>query len=116
MTQGGYPYQVDLTHVALLVQVHEVPPGFMLKGVAELIGRKLGGLITFDTNYYNSPWRAYMWFRVNTDINKPLRKQLALGQGEEVGKKVLLKYERLPTFCFIYGLIGHGEKFCCKVI
>ena len=24
------------------------------------------------------------------------------------------KYERLPTFCFYCGIIGHGERFCEK--
>lgn len=29
-----------------------------------------------------------------------------------LGKKVILKSKRLPTFCFMCALIGHGEKIC----
>lgn len=28
---------------------------------------------------------------------------------------VNFKYESIPTFCFICGMIGHGERFCEKV-
>lgn len=28
---------------------------------------------------------------------------------------VNFKYEGLPMFCFIYGMVGHGEKYCKKL-
>lgn len=30
--------------------------------------------------------------------------------------QVDLCYEKLPTFCFLYGTLGHGEWYCAKAL
>ncbi|KAK5845573.1 hypothetical protein PVK06_001764 [Gossypium arboreum] len=46
------------------------------------------------------------------DIRKLIkrRKKLIIGNGKE--HFVSFKYEKLTTFCFLYGKLGHGESFC----
>lgn len=55
-----------------------------------------------------------MRVRVCLDVTKPLKKTFKLKQEGGAWKEVTLKYERLLTFCFSYGKIGHGEKFCTR--
>lgn len=109
---GGDPVNVVLNHVNLWVQVHNLPLGFMLELVAQHIGKKLGGFVEADPNNYNNTWRSFMRVRVSFDVTKPLKKSLNIKQQGGDWKEVLLRYGRLPTFCFSCGKIGHGEKLC----
>ena len=45
-------------------------------------------------------------------INRPLRKggNIVNPDGEKFW--VSFKYERLPTFCFLCGILGHDERHC----
>ncbi|CAN1835666.1 hypothetical protein LINPERHAP1_LOCUS34502 [Linum perenne] len=52
-----------------------------------------------------------MRIKVKLDIRRPLkREKLLRKQNKET--LVTFAYERLPTFCFICGRIGHIDRFC----
>lgn len=53
-----------------------------------------------------------MRVRVNLPIDKSLRRggNIAIADGERFW--VSFRYERLPTFCYVCGKIGHDEKHC----
>ncbi|CAH9109974.1 unnamed protein product [Cuscuta europaea] len=55
-----------------------------------------------------------MRIRVCMDIRKPLKKGTTLKKGG-IGHWVDFKYEKLPNFCFICGIIDHSDKFCLVV-
>ncbi|CAN1790281.1 hypothetical protein LINPERHAP1_LOCUS18765 [Linum perenne] len=56
--------------------------------------------------------RPFIRLRVTIDIRQPLKreKKPRVAGGEWVMAR--FKYERLPTFCFIYGRIGHIDRQC----
>ena len=54
----------------------------------------------------------FLRIRVEVPINKPLCRG-GYVKNEEGGRYwVDFRYERLPNFCYIYGLLGHDEKHC----
>nr|GMD27056.1 uncharacterized protein LOC109174453 [Ipomoea batatas] len=53
--------------------------------------------------------------RVAADVGKPLKTKMKLKRDNGAWSFVEFRYERLPTFCFLCGILGHGEKFCHKV-
>nr|GMD42551.1 uncharacterized protein LOC109174453 [Ipomoea batatas] len=53
--------------------------------------------------------------RVAIDIDKPLKKHMKLKKDNGSWAFIDFRYERLPTFCFRCGLIGHGDHFCPKI-
>ncbi|KAK2642448.1 hypothetical protein Ddye_024211 [Dipteronia dyeriana] len=54
-----------------------------------------------------------MRVRVVIEIDKPLRRCLRVDMlGDGVESIMLLKYERLPNFCFRCGLLGHTTREC----
>lgn len=57
-----------------------------------------------------------MRIRVGIDVNRPLRRKLKLRKNGGDWAWVTFKYERLYTFCYFCGCVGHSEKFCRKVI
>lgn len=54
----------------------------------------------------------FLRVRIEIDVSKPLERCLDvyLGSGSEV--RVIVKYERLPDYCWDYGMIGHVNKEC----
>nr|GMC66405.1 uncharacterized protein LOC109147843 [Ipomoea batatas] len=56
----------------------------------------------------------YIRVRVYMDTTSPLRQRIKLKNAAGEVLSMECKCERLPTFCFICGLIGHSEKFCIK--
>ena len=54
----------------------------------------------------------FIRIRVDMPIDKPLRRggNIVNIEGEKFW--VSFKYERLPNFCFLCGLLGHDKKHC----
>lgn len=46
---------MELNTLAIWIQVHDLPSGFMSKSITELIERKLGTFIESGLNNYNEP-------------------------------------------------------------
>nr|POE69787.1 hypothetical protein CFP56_24159 [Quercus suber] len=53
-----------------------------------------------------------MRIRVDLQLDKPLRRRGKIASVEGEKFWVSFKYERLPTFCFQCGRLGHDEKHC----
>lgn len=97
------------------VQIYNLPAGYVSEKVIESVGNYIGVYIKPDKACFDGSWKQFVRVRVAIDISKPLKRRLKLKKegGEWLG--IDFKYERLPTFCFLCGLIGHAEKFCPKL-
>ncbi|CAH9143378.1 unnamed protein product [Cuscuta epithymum] len=105
------PHKMDLFEAEFWVQVHNVPYKFMNVDTARRVGNYIGEFISFDESHFKEKWSPYLRIRVKMDVRKPLKKGSTLTKGGE-GHWVDFKYEKLPSFCFICGIMGHSEKFC----
>lgn len=54
--------------------------------------------------------------RVWLDITKPLKRFQTVRLKTGTMMKVALKYERLPFFCFLCGLLSHTQKDCSLAV
>jgi 14-3-3 protein epsilon len=103
---------IPLHHADFWVQVHNLPTGLMAERVGKTLANYIGSFLEYDKNNKGSFWREYMRIRVRVDIRQPLKKDSRVkNQGGE-WCVVNFKYEKLGVFCFICGLIGHGENRC----
>ncbi|KAK6125540.1 hypothetical protein DH2020_040719 [Rehmannia glutinosa] len=111
---GEQPTKVKLFHTELWVQVFDLPFGFMTEKVGRSIGNFIGNFIDADQFSFNGVWQNYMRIRVAVDVRIPIKRRMKLKKPDGEWIWVNFKYERLPTFCFFCGLLGHSEKFCAK--
>lgn len=56
-----------------------------------------------------------MRIRVDLPINKPLRRGANIVNLDGDKYWFTFKYERLPNFCFLCGILGHDEKRCSGI-
>lgn len=80
-----------------------------------MVGWQFGEFMEAELNNFSGIKKEFIWIRVKIDVFKPLRDHFILKVGRSEGcvsHKALLRYEKLPTFYFRCGVIGHGERFC----
>lgn len=78
----------------------------MSEKVAEQIGKYA------DPNNFSGAWTSYMRIRVLIDVCKPIKRKMNIRRSDFEGKWINFRYERLPTFCFFCGIIGHSDRSC----
>lgn len=113
---GVSPDQIPLVHMAMWVQIHELPIGFMTQNVGVLFGNFIGEFMEYDTKNNTGVWRSFMRIRVKIDARVPLKTEKKVKKPGGEWKVVHFKYERLGVLCFVCGLIGHTEHHCDKLL
>nr|GMD19222.1 uncharacterized protein LOC109173053 [Ipomoea batatas]GME06899.1 uncharacterized protein LOC109173053 [Ipomoea batatas] len=96
--------------------MHDLPLGFFSERAATAIGNFIGEFIRIDEESFKGWWKSFLRIRVRLNINKPLVSQMRVRKNGGDWSWINFRYERLPHFCFICGLIGHTEMFCPKPI
>lgn len=89
--------------------------GFMSQWVAINIGNYIGTYIDGDPNNFVGGWREYLCIRVSLPLDILIKRRLRMRKSEKEWCWVNFKYEAISTFCFICGIIGHGERFCDRI-
>jgi hypothetical protein len=96
----------------LWIRVYNLPTGMMKEKVGMGLGNYIGEFLEYDGNNNSSFWHEYMRLKVRFDIRQPLKlgKKIKANGGEWC--VVNFKYEKLGTFCFVCGVLGHSENKC----
>lgn len=115
MKEGDIPRGVSLNTLDLWVQIHELRAGFMSENILKEIGNYVGKFIESCPNNFKPGWREYMRVRVAIDLFTPLKRRMKIRKSGAEWHWIVFKYENVPTFCFICGLMGHSEKYCSKL-
>ncbi|TXG66887.1 hypothetical protein EZV62_008162 [Acer yangbiense] len=98
--------------VAFWLQIPNAPLLCMTKEMGEFIGHLIGELRDIDVGITGECFGKYMRLKVAVDVSKPLKRflRLELEKGKE--SILLLRYEKLPEYCFHCGIIGHSYQDC----
>ncbi|XP_074374432.1 uncharacterized protein LOC141714835 [Apium graveolens] len=80
--------------------------------VKRSIGNYVGRYIQSDPKNFQSIWRQFLHIKVAINVLKPVKGQVRIKKSGGEWMWIKFKYERLPSFCFYCGIIGHTEKFC----
>uniref|UniRef100_A0A803QJD1 Reverse transcriptase domain-containing protein n=1 Tax=Cannabis sativa TaxID=3483 RepID=A0A803QJD1_CANSA len=114
LKSGENPRAIHIHKLDMWVQIHDLRSGFMMDKVVRSAGGYIGTYVKSDPKNFNGIWRDYLRVRATIDIEKPLKRRMKLCKENGGWIWATFKYEHLPTFCFICGIIGHAERFCLK--
>ncbi|KAJ9179287.1 hypothetical protein P3X46_011096 [Hevea brasiliensis] len=94
----------------------EKPMNFVaFKQTMVAVWRPVKGMMSDQRNYFFI-WLDYMRIKVTMDVNKPLKRKLQMKHPKGEWEWVDFKYERLSTFCFFCGYLGHSYRFRAKLL
>ncbi|XP_074346769.1 uncharacterized protein LOC141685575 [Apium graveolens] len=113
--EGEDPKEIKLNKMEIWLQVHDLPQGFMSERILQSIGEFVGGFVKIDKIDVEGAWKAFARVRVILDTDKPLKRRMKIKREGGTWNWVNFKYERLSTFCFVCGLLGHSERDCAIV-
>lgn len=112
---GDNPRNVELNTLDLWIQIHDLKAGFMSEKIIKQVGNYIGTFIESCPSNFVGVWREFMRVRVRIDLSKPLKRRIKLIKSGDDWYWISFKYENIPTFCFICGILGHSEKFCSQL-
>ncbi|KAM6561714.1 hypothetical protein CsatA_030953 [Cannabis sativa] len=114
--QGGEnPRTKSLNSMEIWVQVYNLEIGFRSDRVLQGVGAYIGKYVSSCPKNFAGIWRDYFRVRVQINVEKPLKRRMRIYKNKTEWFWADFKYERVPTFCFICGTIGHSEKFCHRL-
>ncbi|KAL5770359.1 hypothetical protein ACOSP7_014513 [Xanthoceras sorbifolium] len=94
------------------IQIYNITLMCMTKKVAIQLAENIGEMVEVPLEPKDC-WGKYLRVKVRIDVSKPLKRGLRVWLSDfKMMVTVLLRYERLPDFCFACGLIGHGFQEC----
>lgn len=112
LKEGENPRTVLLNSMDLWVQIYDLKPGFMTERIVQEVGNYIGKFVSSATNNFVGVWRDYLRVRVTIDVTKPLKRRMKIRSAGGEWFWINFKYENVPTFCFICGVLGHSERLC----
>lgn len=112
MKDGDVPRSVRLNSLDLWVQIHDLRAGFMTEKIVKEVGNYIGCFVESCPRNFTGVWKEYLRVRVTIDLSKPLKRRMKIRKAGDGWEWIMFKYENVPTFCFICGLLGHSEKYC----
>lgn len=115
MHEGEIPRNIELKWMDLWIQVYDLKPGFMTERILTEVGNYTGKFVSSCPSNFSGVWRDYFRIRVTIDVSKPLKRRMKVKRAAENWFWINFKYENVPTFCFICGVLGHSEKFCSRL-
>lgn len=109
---GENANDVQLNKMDIWVQVYDLPSGMLSKKILQSIGSHVGTFIRTDPANMNGVWKQYVRIRVGLDVEKPIKRRMKVKRENGSWNWVNFKYERLGTFCFECGMLGHSDRDC----
>lgn len=81
----------------------------------DTITAHMGNLLKIDDLTISLSRSKFARVCIELDLSKPLCRGFRVG--DDIHKVfIMVVYERLPTFCYTCGVIGHGSKFCYHAV
>ena len=107
---GVQPSEIELTKCPFWVRFYNLPLDSRSENHVRRIGSCLGEVLEVESD--GILWDTSARVKILMNITHPLKRVQKIRNS--MGKVVMveIKYERLPTFCYACGLIGHIERDC----
>lgn len=108
------PMVMPLFEFSIWLQVYDLPIGFRSEKVCATIGNYAGKFMESDVRNFDGSFRDFVRIRILQDVRVPLKQQMKMKRKGGEWFYAKFQFERLPSFCFYCGLIGHSVQFCEK--
>lgn len=111
---GLQPSEIALDLCPFWVRLYNLPMDYKTEEHICMIGKNIGEVLEVESD--GILWDKSARLRVMVNITQPLRRIQKIKNSRGKVIVVEIKYERLPTFCYVCGVLGHIERDCTEVL
>ncbi|KAF8377685.1 hypothetical protein HHK36_031069 [Tetracentron sinense] len=105
--------EIDFSRSPFWVQFHGIPVAKMTYTTGNQLGSYIGEVLDVDLSKAGLTRGRFVRVRVLIQLDEPLRPWIMMKRVYPLPDlKVEIKFERVPSYCFFCGRIGHEEKYC----
>ncbi|XP_042958115.1 uncharacterized protein LOC122293643 [Carya illinoinensis] len=104
--------RVQISTATFWIRLYDLLLGAMNEKVVSKIGNSIGVVEEIDVEKDEVAWGEFIKIRILLDVTKPLLRGKCINLGNHGSCWVRFTYERLPTFCYGCGRLGHSHKDC----
>ena len=104
--------KIRFDKMVIWIQIHGIPTMYQTKEVGYSIEATIGSVESVDVNEKGFCLGNFMRIRVTINISNPLCKGRKVRLGGLSQIWVDFKYERMPIFCYLCGMVTHAKNNC----
>ena len=108
--KGLQPSDIALDWCPFWVRLYNLPLDYRTEHHIRMIGSSIGEVLEVESD--GILWDRSARVKLLLNITKPLRRILKVRNSKGLVVMVEIKYERLPIFCYVCGVLGHMERDC----
>lgn len=109
------PMDIPIYVFSIWLQVYDLLVGFRSEKVCATIGDFAGRYIELDPCNFDGSCKEFIRIRIQLDVRQSLKQQTKMKRKGRDWFYAKFQFEKLPTFCFFCGIIGHSEQVCEKL-
>lgn len=110
--EGMQPSNIVLNHNPFWIRLYNLPLESRSEKHVRSFARSMGDVLEIDHD--GVEWDKSARLKVAMDVTLSLQRILRFRNRLGQISMVEVKYERLPTFCYVCGVLGHIERDCVE--
>ncbi|KAK1558107.1 hypothetical protein QYE76_018120 [Lolium multiflorum] len=103
---------VELNRIHAWVCIHDVPELYRKKQLISSLAERIGEVLLVDMNGVSFDGGDFVRVRVWLDVRKCLTRFVSFKPEGEKPVIMRVKYEKIPRYCAVCGLLGHEQEEC----
>lgn len=111
ITTDTHPSAMEFNTVPFWIRIYDLPFSGRNESTVRQIGGRFGEVIEIDNDTITGIARSVR-VKILLKIDKPLKRGTKVMIGSGATTWLPITYERLPSFCYMCGLLGHLYKEC----
>lgn len=104
------PLQVVFDRLTIWAHIMALPPRLMKTKLGMELAKPIGRIVRVDADVDGRCWGAFMRVRAEILVEEPLVRYVTVNSAKtKTIETFAVTYERMPSYCFSCGLLGHSS-------